>query len=72
MGAKVKIDGTEIRPGVKYDASVILIVLFSIITGSFSLAIMTQNLKIVTESRVAGKMAYDVIDKKADVDPNDT
>lgn len=40
MGSKMKLDGKEVSPGVKYDSAIILIVLFSIITGSFTIAIV--------------------------------
>jgi hypothetical protein len=41
MAAKLKVDGVEVRPGKPYDGPTILIVLFSIITASFSLSFVS-------------------------------
>jgi hypothetical protein len=57
-GGRLRVNGTEIRPGVKYDGGTIILCTFCVIIGSFALAVLGQNVKIVVEARVAGKMAY--------------
>ena len=38
--------------------------MFGVLFGVFSLGMATPNVKAITEGRVAGKMAYDIIDRK--------
>ena len=43
--------------------------MFSVIFGSINLAGAGPHIKSISESKIAGKMAYDVIDAIPDVDP---
>lgn len=47
-----------------YDAGDIMSCFFGIIFGVFSLGMATPNIKAITEGKVAGKMAYDIIERK--------
>jgi len=44
--------------------------MFLVIFGAFNLGNAGPNLKAFTEGRIAGKLAYDTIDTKTQVDPN--
>jgi hypothetical protein len=44
--------------------------MFSIIFGSFSLGGAAPHIKSITEAKIAGKMAYEVIDAVPNVNPN--
>lgn len=44
--------------------------MFSVIFGAFNLGGAVPHLKALTEGRIAGKFAYDVIDNVPKVDPN--
>nr|AAK19598.2 putative ABC transporter [Sterkiella histriomuscorum] len=46
-----------------YNAGDIMSCFFGIVFGVFSLGMATPNIKAVTEGRVAGKMAYDIIER---------
>lgn len=70
MGGKLRVDEVEIRDGVKYDGGTIILVTFSVVTASFALAGVGQNIKIISEAQIAGNMAYDVIDHVPDVNPD--
>lgn len=61
FGANLRVNETEIRPGETYTAGVIISVMSCVIIGSFALGGASSNWKIVTEARVAGKMANDTI-----------
>jgi hypothetical protein len=43
--------------------------MFSVIFGSFYLGGAGPHIKSISEAKIAGKMAYDVIDAIPDVDP---
>jgi ATP-binding cassette subfamily B (MDR/TAP) protein 1 len=51
-----------------YSAGDILSCFFGIVFGMFSIGMATPNIKAVTEGRVAGKMAFDIIDRKPSID----
>jgi len=51
-----------------YKAGEILSCFFGVIFGMFSLGIATPNIKAVIEGRVAGKMAFDIIERKPKID----
>ena len=42
-----------------------------LVYGIFSLGLATPNFKALSEGRIAGKMAYDVIDRKPLIDLDD-
>jgi hypothetical protein len=48
--------------GEDYSGGKIIGVLFAVITGSLGLMGIGTNTKVITEGRVAGKLAYDFID----------
>lgn len=54
---------TNSRTHESYNAGDIMSCFFGIIFGVFSLGMATPNIKAVTEGRVAGKMAYDLIER---------
>jgi ATP-binding cassette, subfamily B (MDR/TAP), member 1 len=47
-----------------YNGGDIIACFFGIVFGVFSLGAATPNIKAITEGTVAGKMAYDIIDRK--------
>lgn len=47
-----------------YQAGDILSCFFGVVFGMFSVGMATPNLKAVAEGKVAGKMAFDVIDRE--------
>ena len=51
-----------------YTAGDILSCFFGVIFGMFSVGLATPNLKAVTEGRVAGKLAFEIIDRKPQID----
>jgi len=51
-----------------YSAGDILSCFFGVIFGMFSVGLASPNIKAVTEGRVAGKMAFDIIDRKPAID----
>jgi ABC-type multidrug transport system fused ATPase/permease subunit len=44
---------------------------FGVVFGMFSLGMATPNMKAVSEGMAAGKMAFDVIDRKPAIDQDD-
>jgi hypothetical protein len=53
-----------------YTSGDILSIFFGIVYGVFSLGLAAPNLKAITEGRVAGKMAYDVIERRPKIPLN--
>lgn len=51
-----------------YSSGDVLACFFGIIFGFFSLGMAAPNIKAVTEGQVAGKMAFEIIDRKPIVD----
>jgi len=51
-----------------YSAGDILACFFGVIFGMMSLGLAGPNIKAVTEGRVAGKLAFDIIDRKPTID----
>ena len=49
--------------GKVYTSGDILSCFFGVVFGVFSLGMATPNIKAITEGRVAGKVAYDIIDR---------
>ena len=47
-----------------YSAGDVLSCFFGVIFGMFSLGMASPNIKAVNEGKVAGKMAYDIIDRE--------
>lgn len=54
---------TNSRTDKPYDAGDIMACFFGIVFGVFSLGMATPNIKAITEGRVAGKMAYSLIER---------
>lgn len=51
-----------------YTAGDILSCFFGVIFGMFSVGLAVPNLKAVTDGRVAGKLAFEVIDRQPQID----
>lgn len=51
------------RTNEPYNAGDIMSCFFGVVFGVFSLGMATPNIKAVTEGRVAGKLAYDIIER---------
>ena len=47
-----------------YNAGDVLSCFFGVIFGVFALGMATPNIKAIQEGKVAGKMAFDIIDRK--------
>jgi ATP-binding cassette subfamily B (MDR/TAP) protein 1 len=54
--------------GRHYSAGDILGCFFGVVFGMLSVGMATPNIKAVTEGRVAGKLAFDIIDRKPAID----
>jgi len=63
-GGYLRYNKVELSGGREYTGGVIISILFSVITGSFQLAGIANHTKVITESRVAAKFAFEVLDKK--------
>jgi hypothetical protein len=50
-----------------YSAGDVMSCFFGIVFGVFSLGAATPNIKAVVEGTVAGKLAYDIINRKPDI-----
>ena len=48
----------------EYDSGDIMSCFFGIVFGVFALGMATPNIKAITEGKVAGKLAYEIIDRK--------
>ena len=46
-----------------YNSGDIMSCFFGVVFGVFSLGMATPNIKAITEGKVAGKMAFDIIDR---------
>jgi ATP-binding cassette, subfamily B (MDR/TAP), member 1 len=57
--------------GKLYSSGDILSCFFGIMFGVFSLGMAAPNIKVVTEGRVAGKTAYDIIDREPKIKMDD-
>jgi hypothetical protein len=53
-----------------YTGGQVIAIMFSVIFGAFNLGGAVPHLKALSEGRIAGRLAYDVIDKPPKVDPN--
>ena len=53
-----------------YTGGQVIAIMFSVIFGAFNLGGAVPHIKALTEGRIAGKLAYDVIDNSPKVDPN--
>ena len=51
------------QSGIAYTSGDILSCFFGVVFGVTALGMVTPNIKAVTEGRVAGKIAYDIIDR---------
>lgn len=67
MGGLFRIDEVEVSPGRLYSGGIVVGTMTSILIASFQIGGISQNFKVIAEARVAGRMAYDVIDAVPDV-----
>ena len=58
--------------GKTYTSGDIMSCYLGLVYGIFSLAIVAPNFKALTEARIAGKMAYDIIEKKPSIMQNNS
>lgn len=54
--------------GRTYSAGDILSCFFGVVFGMLSVGMAAPNIKAVTEGRVAGKLAFDIIDRQPAID----
>ena len=54
--------------GRSYTSGDVLSIFFGIVFGFFSIGMATPNIKSVAEGRAAGKMAFEIIDRKPAID----
>lgn len=64
VGGLLVVDPEILNKGRRYTGGDVLACLFAVIMGGFSLGGAAPNFKTVAEGRVAGKMAYDIIERK--------
>ena len=53
--------------GKPYSSGDILACFLGIVYGMYSIGLAAPNFKALSEGRVAGKMAYDIIDRKTEI-----
>jgi len=58
--------------GKPYSSGDIMACFLGIVYGAFSLGLAAPNFKALTEGKVAGKMAYDIIDRIPEINSNDS
>ena len=61
----------EVREGKQYTGGVVISVIFCVVFGSLGLTGATPAITAISEGRVAGKFAFDIIDHKPDIVIND-
>ena len=44
--------------------------MFNVMTGLIQVALVTPHVKAITEAKIAGRLAYDIIDCEPKVNPN--
>lgn len=54
-----------------YSSGDILSCFFGVVFGMFSVGMAIPNIKAITEGKVAGKMAFDIIDRIPKIDQDD-
>ena len=58
--------------GEPYSGGEIIGIMFSVLIGVFAVSAIGPMVKAITEGKIAGKLAYDVIDAQPEVNPNAT
>jgi len=53
----------------EYTGGVVLAIMFSVVFGAFGLGGAGPHIASIAEGRIAGKIAFDVIDHKPSIDP---
>ena len=72
IGTKLIVTGHEnTKYGEPYNAGDVISCFFGVVFGVFSLGMAAPNIKAVTEGRIAGRMAYDIIDRVPKIPLND-
>lgn len=57
------------KTGKLYTGGEVIGILFCVLIGVFQLGAIGPMVKAITEGKIAGKLAYDVIDHQPDVNP---
>ena len=70
FGGYLRYNKVENVGGKLYSSGAIIAIMFSVIFGSFNLGGAGPHIKSISEAKIAGKLAYDVIDAVPDVDPS--
>lgn len=55
-----------------YSGGAIIAIMFSIVLGAFQIGSLGPHMKGITEGKIAGRLAFEVIDAKVDVDSNES
>lgn len=71
IGGLLKYNKTEMSPGQVYTGGAIVGIMFCVLFGGFSLGGAGPHFVALTEGKIAGKMAFDVISHKSGIDTND-
>jgi len=53
----------------EYSGGIVITIMFSVVMGAFGLGGADPHVSAITEGRIAGKIAFDVIDHKPSIDP---
>jgi len=69
FGGYLRYNHVKNQDGQLYTSGAIIAIMFSVIFGSFNLGGAVPHIKSITEAKIAGKLAYDVMDHIPDVNP---
>lgn len=69
FGGLLRLEGVERPNGELYTGGVILAIIFSVLFGTMTLTGVGPHLRGVTDGKIGGKLAFDVINNKPKVNP---
>lgn len=72
VGTLLKYNKVEMSPEVVYTGGAIIGIMFCVVFGGFSLGGAAPHFAAMAEGKVAGRMAFEVIDHKPSIISNDT
>ena len=72
VGTLLKYYKVEMREGVVYSGGAIISIMFCVLFGGFGLGGAGPHFLAMNEGRIAGRMAFEVINHKPKIDCNDT